>query len=335
MAIISIIIPVYKVEKYLRMCLDSIINQTFTDWEALLIDDGSPDNSGVICDEYAAKDSRFRVFHKSNGGVSSARNMGIDNARGKWVTFVDSDDYLLPSFLDGLYQPIAEGEVIEFVHCGCQNSIGGKIASINQSYDLFIGEDPALLYKRLRGLAISKLFLLDRINKTPCGGSLRFDENMKIAEDMAFTLDYVINIKRYAFVPEIGYCYRIDNMNSATKSRKTALYNTELHSYKHLYTSIKNYVQKHNLPNTTANIRFSHEARHLQNVCLLLYYNKFSKIERLQHLKMDLTEEDLSLLKTYNSHSIKSIVFSLLATKKYHTFDFLISIIIGIKRLIR
>ena len=91
---ISVIIPVYNAEKYLYRCIDSVLVQTFTNWELLLIDDGSKDSSGVICDEYAAKDARVRVFHKENGGVSSARNLGLDNARGEWVAFVDSDDYI-------------------------------------------------------------------------------------------------------------------------------------------------------------------------------------------------------------------------------------------------
>ena len=91
---ISIIVPVYKVEKYLRRCLDSIVAQTFTDWECILIDDGSPDGSGKICDEYAETDSRFKVIHQENKGVSAARNAGIDMAKGEWVTFVDSDDWM-------------------------------------------------------------------------------------------------------------------------------------------------------------------------------------------------------------------------------------------------
>ncbi|HAP9560050.1 TPA: glycosyltransferase, partial [Enterococcus faecium] len=85
---ISIIVPVYKVEKYLRKCVDSILAQTFTDFEVILVDDGSPDNSGKICDEYAEKDNRVRVIHKENGGLSSARNAGIDVARGKYLGFV-------------------------------------------------------------------------------------------------------------------------------------------------------------------------------------------------------------------------------------------------------
>ena len=91
---ISIIVPVYNVEQYLRRCLDSIRAQTFTDWECILIDDGSPDASGTICDEYAAKDCRFRVIHQENRGVSAARNAGLDAARGEWIAFVDSDDWI-------------------------------------------------------------------------------------------------------------------------------------------------------------------------------------------------------------------------------------------------
>ena len=96
---ISVIVPVYNVEQYLPRCIDSILAQTFTDFEVLLIDDGSTDESGKICDEYAKKDSRIRVFHKKNGGVSSARNTGLDNAHSEWVAFVDSDDTLDVDFL--------------------------------------------------------------------------------------------------------------------------------------------------------------------------------------------------------------------------------------------
>ena len=95
--ILSVIIPVYNVEKYLRKCVDSVLAQDIADMEVILIDDGSPDNSGAICDEYAEKDTRVKVIHKENGGISTARNAGLDIARGKYITFVDSDDYLLPN----------------------------------------------------------------------------------------------------------------------------------------------------------------------------------------------------------------------------------------------
>lgn len=96
---ISIVVPVYNVEKYLERCIDSILAQTFTDFELLLINDGSKDSSGLICDKYAEKDSRIRVFHKENGGVSRARNLGISNARGRWLCFIDSDDWVDKEYL--------------------------------------------------------------------------------------------------------------------------------------------------------------------------------------------------------------------------------------------
>lgn len=99
---VSIIVPVYKAELYIRKCIDSILSQTFTNFELLLIDDGSPDNCGKICDEYAELDTRVHVFHKENGGVSAARNLGLDHAKGDYVCFIDSDDWIDPDMLETL-----------------------------------------------------------------------------------------------------------------------------------------------------------------------------------------------------------------------------------------
>lgn len=109
---ISVIVPVYNVEKYLRRCIDSILSQTFSDFELLLIDDGSKDKSGDICDEYAAKDARIRVFHKDNGGVSSARNLGLVKANGEFIFFVDSDDYLDNTHLENYSKDIDNFDLI-------------------------------------------------------------------------------------------------------------------------------------------------------------------------------------------------------------------------------
>ena len=100
MSAISIIVPIYNIEKFLPCCIESVLAQTFTEWELILVDDGSKDSSGVICDEYAAQDARIRVFHKENGGVSSARNLGLDNVRGEWITFVDADDWIESDMLE-------------------------------------------------------------------------------------------------------------------------------------------------------------------------------------------------------------------------------------------
>ena len=103
---ISVIVPVYKVERYLSACLDSILAQTFTDFELILVDDGSPDRCGAICDEYASRDARIRVIHQENGGLSAARNAGMDISRGEYISFVDSDDYVSPVYLEILHRVI-------------------------------------------------------------------------------------------------------------------------------------------------------------------------------------------------------------------------------------
>ena len=102
-ALISIIIPVYKVEKYLEKCIQSVINQTYENLQIILVDDGSPDNCGKICVEYAKKDHRIEVIHKSNGGLSDARNKGLEIAKGEYIGFVDSDDYIESDMYEVLY----------------------------------------------------------------------------------------------------------------------------------------------------------------------------------------------------------------------------------------
>ena len=109
--LISVIVPVYKVEKYLHRCVDSILNQTYRNLEIILVDDGSPDNCGTICDEYAAKDSRIRVIHQENAGVSAARNAGLDACTGEYVAFVDSDDYIMPEMYETMLSALLEKNV--------------------------------------------------------------------------------------------------------------------------------------------------------------------------------------------------------------------------------
>ena len=108
--LITIVIPIYKVQEYLEKCLNSVICQTYTNLEIILVDDGSPDNCGQICDDYAKKDSRIKVIHKENGGLSDARNAGIKNATGKYITFVDSDDYITEDYVEYLYNLIKKND---------------------------------------------------------------------------------------------------------------------------------------------------------------------------------------------------------------------------------
>ena len=115
--VVSFIVPVYKVAAYLPACVDSILAQQGTSFEVILVDDGSPDNSGQVCDDYAEKDARVRVIHQENAGVSAARNAGLDAARGQWVCFVDGDDWLAPDFL-AVFCSCLAGRIWRFALCG-------------------------------------------------------------------------------------------------------------------------------------------------------------------------------------------------------------------------
>ena len=120
--LISVIVPVYKVEKFLARCLDSIISQTYENMEIILVDDGSPDSCGSICDEYAQRDARFRVLHKENGGLSDARNCGVEIASGAYIAFIDSDDYIAPNYVEYLYRLLVDNDAD--ISCCCKTCTG-------------------------------------------------------------------------------------------------------------------------------------------------------------------------------------------------------------------
>ena len=195
---ITIIVPIYNSEKYLQRCIDSILAQTYTDFELLLINDGSKDNSGAICDEYAAKDPRVRVFHKENGGVSSTRNLGLDNAKGEWVTFVDSDDWICNYFLENLIQ---NGNNTSLVLETSYN-----ISTKNHTYNT--KEKIALFLEKttdLRSITTpwGKLFKLDFINTN----NIRFKEGIHSGEDSIFIMDCLIRIDTINIVNHCYYQY--------------------------------------------------------------------------------------------------------------------------------
>ena len=123
--LISVIIPIYKVEDYLDECISSVVNQTHKNLEIILVDDGSPDNCGMMCDEWAKKDDRIKVVHKSNGGLSDARNAGLNIAVGEYIAFIDSDDFIMPNMFEELYSAFDTPE-IDIVACGITNHDGQK-----------------------------------------------------------------------------------------------------------------------------------------------------------------------------------------------------------------
>ena len=202
---ISVIVPVYNTEKYLRRCIDSVLAQTYQDFELLLIDDGSKDSSGAICDEYAAQDTRVRVFHKENGGVSSARNVGLDNAQGIWIAFADSDDYVFPCWLenfinnssgvDMVVQGFKTSYAYEFMHNKDVHGISYKGSCKEGLLELF--------NNCYLGYLWVKLFRADIIREN----HIRFDMKISLHEDENFVLEYAVYAKQMFSTELIGYMY--------------------------------------------------------------------------------------------------------------------------------
>jgi glycosyltransferase involved in cell wall biosynthesis len=194
---ISIIIPVYNVEPYIRQCLDSALNQSYTNLEIICVDDGSTDNSGKICDEYVKKDNRIKVFHKINGGVSSARNLGLKNLTGQYVGFLDPDDWIEPNMYEILHKIIKDNNVKLSVVNFFKDKEEHSTAMINRKvipYGVIYPEDMLLYhlnrdnYMGFGSSACNKLFDA----KVILDNDLKFDEKIRYGEDLLFYLSAVL-----------------------------------------------------------------------------------------------------------------------------------------------
>lgn len=200
--LISIIIPVYKVELYLERCLNSVINQTYLNIEIILVNDGSPDRCGSICDSYAEKDKRIVTIHKKNGGLSDARNVGLDAANGEFITFIDSDDFVHDKYIEGLYKVAYQGDC-DIVQCkfykGEKSEFTNKIL-INDLNFYISSATEALLDKNYKVTAWAKLYKKDVI------GKVRFPVGY-INEDVATYYQFVYNSKVIGIINEELYYY--------------------------------------------------------------------------------------------------------------------------------
>lgn len=234
---ISVIVPVYKVESYLHRCVDSILVQTFTDFELILVDDGSPDNCGAICDEYAAKDARVRVIHQENGGLSAARNVGIDwaltNSDSQWISFVDSDDWVHQEYLLALYNAIVQYGV-EISACDLLRTESEvhpvdnreiKIELFNSEYVYTDGE---------RSIAA---YACGRLYRKELFCEIRFPEG-KIYEDIFTIHKVMLSIRHVALVKAPLYYYYV-NPNSITNSVVTRKKLDYLEAYDKLIPYLK------------------------------------------------------------------------------------------------
>lgn len=214
MKLVSIIIPVYNVSKYLNECLDSIVRQTYKNLEILLIDDGSTDDSGVICDNYSKEYSNIKVFHLKNSGVSAARNYGIEQASGDYLTFVDSDDVIDETMIEKLVNCMGLYD-IQLAVCSYSYMYKDFMIDNHLSKIGFLSNEQTkrelFLNTSIRGFSVNKIFITNIIKKN----NLKFDSKIKICEDLLFVFDYVSHIENVYVFDESLYYYRM-RMSSAS-----------------------------------------------------------------------------------------------------------------------
>lgn len=222
----SFIVPVYRVEKWLVQCIDSILSQEIMDLELILVDDGSPDSSGAICDEFAAKDSRVSVIHKENGGVSKARNIGIEVSSGKYIIFVDSDDWIeccllkyVDAFVDdfeivyyGHKNYCMDGDIVSYhpysISCCNKEEMENGIVHLKYNSSKF----------EYFGYTWNKVFRSEIIKKN----NIKFIEGLTLREDELFTMEYCQQISSLHVVSESLYNYRFMNNGLSVTEKSSA-----------------------------------------------------------------------------------------------------------------
>lgn len=216
----SIIVPVYNAEKYIEKCIVSVLSQTYNNFELILVNDGSPDKSGEICDTYSKEESRIKVIHKQNAGVSCARNTGLDIANGEYILFLDSDDYLAAEALDVCFQQIKKNklEILQFSLIGVDENGERNIKRTTSKNNTDVLHSTEYIncgnYLVCAGGSCIKREIIEANN-------IRFCQDIKLAEDQLFILSAIMKAQRIQFYDKELYYY-LDNINSSSNNSKTS-----------------------------------------------------------------------------------------------------------------
>lgn len=297
---ISVIIPIYNAESFLNECLASIQNQTFSDYEVWLIDDGSTDNSGTICDKFAAPNKQFHVIHKKNGGVSSARNAGLEKANGEWICFIDADDTVEKEYLSTLYQ-FANMQKDILIIQGFKTFLPDNTyidkRFTNQLYN------PSEVYKTFQDLNINrcgypfgKLYNAEIIRHH----HLRFVESIHYAEDVMFMLTYLTHCSAIQTVEGMNYNYYI-RKNIQSLSKRIFVFESEYACYQLYLKRIGELKQRFNLTETSLRKVYNVISEYLIRRSIGALYQKQTRKPRQERLVIlkRLTPTQLDFLHTY------------------------------------
>lgn len=284
--LITVVIPVYNVEKYLHRCVDSVVAQSHTNLEIILVDDGSPDSSPQICDEYAKIDARVKVIHKKNGGLASARNAGMDVMTGKYLFFLDSDDWLEPDGLERLFK-VAEEQNVDFVRYrairtgwpGVDEHIPCCVEKVRELTEGLYDRERILreIYPRLlatSGLTMGPivgawgaLYRVDFLRKN----HLRFYEEVKFSEDLIFSANVVRAANSFYFVDTPGTYHYFYNPDSISKSFRAGRWDSCKDTIRFCEKDFNNCVE----------YDFSTELQYLRWFCIMLALNERKRLNGL------------------------------------------------------
>lgn len=301
--LISVIVPIYNVEKYLRQCIDSIINQTYKNLEIILVDDGSTDNSSKICKEYKNKDSRIKLFHKKNGGVSSARNYGIEKMSGEYVLFLDGDDTINVDAVEKLIEFIGTNELVigNVRSSDIKKRLGSESKELtNEEIEAFINAifHVQSNYNDCLRYCGGKFFKSDLISRN----SLRYDLNLKIGEDTVFNIQAARLAKGVCYYSEMFYNY---NERTDSVSRKYS------QQYIDNYNSFFEYVDDNDLLYKNY-LLYSLIIMQLAYLCRDFFFNKECFIEYKDGKKL----LDATLHKRMFLKAVKNVKLSLVSKKE-------------------
>lgn len=317
---ISVIVPVYKVENVLSQCVESILAQSFTDFELLLIDDGSPDNSGTLCDGWGGKDSRIRVFHQENLGVSAARNRGLREACGRYIVFVDSDDWVLPGYLQHLHAFAGRGLVVQGYRCCSEVNVikednfpeYGKYGQ-KEFREFFLGRDIAFLSSPW-----SKMYDLKLIRDH----ALFFDERVSFGEDTLFVYYYILHCEYVVTVRHSDYVYR---QTSGSLSSKINSFDSEYVFFKKQYAFVREMAHRLDLSPEDMKSLFKFSLLSFQRTLKTDYLlcHKVSRSLRIAHLRQLVRENEEFVRASYHpDYRLDRLGCMMLKKHLYGLYDF-------------
>ena len=284
---LSIIVPIYRVEKYLKRCIDSILNQKFRDFELILVNDGSPDSCGDICDEYSKNDTRIKVIHKKNGGLSSARNAGIEIAQGEYIGFVDSDDWINEDMYEVLYS-IGLNNDLDIVECTYSKVFNTEnLYDCKNEYDLIILDNISAIEALYKDTFYGSVVSWNKIYRKNLFKDIRFPLG-KINEDQFTTYKLYYNCNKIGFINRDLYYY-YQSVNSITRSSFTVKKLDVLQALE----EARIFFQINNLKN----LILRHDT--LYSDVLIKYYLLLSNEDKSNLIKRDIKTKYNGLLKSF------------------------------------